>query len=53
LKKACIDQIIIGNDPFAAFENFDKRVSELTVSKVNDAITKYLDCTKMIEISCG
>jgi len=53
LKKACIDQIIIGNDPFAAFENFDKRVGELTVSKVNDAITKYLDDTKMIEISCG
>jgi predicted Zn-dependent peptidase len=53
LKRACIDEIIDGNDPFAAFENFDKRVGELTVSKVNDAIKKYLDCTKMIEISCG
>ena len=53
LKGACIDEIIDGNDPFAAFESFDKRVGELTVSKVNDAITKYLDCTKMIEISCG
>ena len=53
LKQACIDEIIDGNDPFAAFENFDKKVGELTVSKVNDAITKYLDCTKMIEISCG
>jgi predicted Zn-dependent peptidase len=53
LKNACIDEIIDGNDPFAAFENFDKRVGELTVSKVNDAIKKYLDCTKMIEISCG
>ena len=53
LKRACIDEIINGNDPFAAFENFDKRVDELTVSLVNNAITKYLDCTKMIEISCG
>jgi len=44
---------MIGNDPQEAFKSFDKRVSELTVSKVNDAITKYLDDTKMIEISCG
>jgi len=53
LKQACIDEIIIGNDPHNVFELFDKRVGELTVSKVNDAITKYLDDTKMIEISCG
>ena len=53
LKQACTDEIINGNDPFASFESFDKRVGELTVSKVNDAIKKYLDCTKMIEISCG
>jgi len=53
LKQVCIDEIIGRKDPFAAFENFDKKVGELTVSKVNDAITKYLDCTKMIEISCG
>lgn len=53
LKQACIEQILNGNDPFAAFESFDKRVDELTVSFVNNAITKYLDCTKMIEISCG
>ena len=53
LKQACIEQFLDKNDPFAAFGNFDKRVGELTVSKVNDAITKYLDCTKIIEISCG
>ena len=53
LKQACIEQFLDKNDPFAAFETFDKRVGELTVSKVNDAITKYLDCTKIIEISCG
>ena len=53
LKQACIDEIIDGNDPNNVFESFDKKVGELTVSKVNDAIKKYLDCTKMIEISCG
>jgi predicted Zn-dependent peptidase len=53
LKGACIDEIIDGNDPHNVFESFDRRVDELTVSKVNDAITTFLDCTKMIEISCG
>jgi hypothetical protein len=53
LKQACIDEIISGKEPFASFELFDRRVGELTVSLVNNAITTFLDCTKMIEISCG
>ena len=53
LTQDCIDEIISGNDPETIFRTFDANVMALTVSQVNCALRKYLDCNKMYTVSCG